>query len=138
MRRGYDLTQDVATRRALLRALKRVPERFNAAELHSVLLTEYPGFLNVMREMANRWGLKPGGFAFAKACARMLEPDGKKYLQQRWGYRTVGVSVYRFETEWSTGDTGKNKMPVRGKPRQFFLGILAIELLVLQHLQASA
>ena len=40
-----------------------------------------------MREMANNWGLKPGGFALAKACTRMLEPDGQQYLQQWWGYQ---------------------------------------------------
>jgi len=40
-----------------------------------------------MREMANHWGLKPGGFALAKACTRMLEPDGQQYLQQWWGYQ---------------------------------------------------
>jgi predicted CoA-substrate-specific enzyme activase len=41
-----------------------------------------------MREMANNWGLKPGGFALAKACTRMLEPDGQQYLQQWWGYQS--------------------------------------------------
>jgi predicted CoA-substrate-specific enzyme activase len=40
-----------------------------------------------MREMADNWGLKPGGFALAKACTRMLEPDGQQYLQQWWGYQ---------------------------------------------------
>jgi predicted nucleotide-binding protein (sugar kinase/HSP70/actin superfamily) len=41
-----------------------------------------------MRERANNWGLKPGGFALAKACTRMLEPDGQQYLQQWWGYQS--------------------------------------------------
>ncbi|MGP8259950.1 MAG: acyl-CoA dehydratase activase [Acidobacteriaceae bacterium] len=41
-----------------------------------------------MREMANNWGLKPGGFALAKACTRMLEADGQQYLQQWWGYQS--------------------------------------------------
>jgi predicted nucleotide-binding protein (sugar kinase/HSP70/actin superfamily) len=40
-----------------------------------------------MREIANHWGLKPGGFSLAKACTRMLEPDGQQYLQQWWGYQ---------------------------------------------------
>ncbi|SPE17853.1 hypothetical protein SBA5_1100033 [Candidatus Sulfotelmatomonas gaucii] len=122
MRRGFGLTQEVATRRALLRALKRAPKQFNAAELDSVLVTEYPRSLIVMREMANHWGLKPGGFALAKACTRMLEPDGQKYLQQWCGYRTIGDSVYRFKKEWSTGEIGKNEMPIRGRTRQFFRG----------------
>jgi len=41
-----------------------------------------------MRETANNWGLKPGGFALAKACTRVLEPDGQEYLQQWWGYQS--------------------------------------------------
>lgn len=32
-------------------------------------------------ETASQWGLKPGGLALAKACTRILQPDGKKYLQ---------------------------------------------------------
>ncbi len=34
------------------------------------------------------WGMKPGGFALAKACTRVLEPDGQQYLQQWWGYQS--------------------------------------------------
>ncbi|MGA2167586.1 MAG: acyl-CoA dehydratase activase-related protein, partial [Terracidiphilus sp.] len=41
-----------------------------------------------MRGTANNWGLKPGGFALAKACTRMLEPDGQEYLQQWWGFQS--------------------------------------------------
>lgn len=41
-----------------------------------------------MRGTANQWGLKPGGFALAKACTRILEPDGQQYLQQWWGYQS--------------------------------------------------
>jgi predicted nucleotide-binding protein (sugar kinase/HSP70/actin superfamily) len=41
-----------------------------------------------MRETAQNWRLKPGGFALAKACTRMLEPDGQQYLQQWWGYQS--------------------------------------------------
>jgi hypothetical protein len=44
-RRGIGLTQDVSTRRALMRALNGVPKQFNAAELDSVQIREYPGFL---------------------------------------------------------------------------------------------
>ncbi|MDD3180257.1 MAG: acyl-CoA dehydratase activase [Opitutaceae bacterium] len=32
---------------------------------------------------ADAWGMKPGNLAFAKACTRILQPDGKEYLQ-RW------------------------------------------------------
>jgi predicted nucleotide-binding protein (sugar kinase/HSP70/actin superfamily) len=52
------------------------------AELY--LYVTYDG----MRKMANHWGLNPGGFALAKACTRMLEPDGQQYLQQWWGYQS--------------------------------------------------
>jgi predicted CoA-substrate-specific enzyme activase len=49
-----------------------------------------------MREMANNWGLKPGGFALAKACTRMLEPDGQQYLQQWWGYQSGRMAEQRY------------------------------------------
>jgi len=32
---------------------------------------------------AHGWGMKPGGLALAKACTRILQPDGKAYLR-RW------------------------------------------------------
>ena len=35
---------------------------------------------------AQSWGLKPGGRAFAKACTRVFQPDGKHYLQQWLSY----------------------------------------------------
>ena len=41
-----------------------------------------------MRQMANDWGMKPGGFALAKACTRMFDPDGQQYLQQWWTYQS--------------------------------------------------
>ena len=43
-RRGYGLSVQTAVRRGLLRALNCVPKAFNAAELDSVEITEYPGF----------------------------------------------------------------------------------------------
>ena len=43
-RRGYGLSVQTAIRRGLLRALNGVPRAFNAAELDSVEITEYPGF----------------------------------------------------------------------------------------------
>lgn len=43
-RRGVGLTKERAIRRALSRALKGVSKRFNAAELDSLQITEYPGF----------------------------------------------------------------------------------------------
>jgi predicted CoA-substrate-specific enzyme activase len=36
---------------------------------------------------ANSWGMKPGSLAFAKACTRIFQPDGKQYLQQWLGYQ---------------------------------------------------
>jgi predicted CoA-substrate-specific enzyme activase len=32
---------------------------------------------------AGQWGLEPGSLAFAKACTRIFQPDGKRYLH-RW------------------------------------------------------
>ena len=43
-RRGIGLTEEAAVRRALSRALKGVSKRFNAAELDSIQITQYPGF----------------------------------------------------------------------------------------------
>lgn len=43
-RRGVGLTEEAAIRQALLRALKGVSKRFNAAELDFLQITEYPGF----------------------------------------------------------------------------------------------
>jgi hypothetical protein len=43
-RRGIGTTSDAATGRALTRALRGVGHRFNAAELDSVHVTNYPGF----------------------------------------------------------------------------------------------
>jgi len=43
-RRGFGITQDAATHRALIRALRGVASRFNAAELDSVRVAKYPGF----------------------------------------------------------------------------------------------
>ncbi len=37
-------------------------------------------------ETAQSWGMKPGGRAFAKACTRFFQPDGKQYLQQWLNY----------------------------------------------------
>ena len=36
---------------------------------------------------ADTWGLKPGSLAFAKACTRIFQPDGKQYLQQWLAYQ---------------------------------------------------
>ena len=43
-RRGFGLTEERAIRRALSLALKGVSNRFNAAELDSLEIAEYPGF----------------------------------------------------------------------------------------------
>jgi predicted CoA-substrate-specific enzyme activase len=36
---------------------------------------------------ASSWGMKPGSLAFAKACTRIFQPDGKQYLQQWLSYQ---------------------------------------------------
>jgi len=38
-------------------------------------------------ETARQWGMKPGGRALAKACSRMFQQDGKKYLQHWLAYQ---------------------------------------------------
>ena len=38
---------------------------------------------------ARDWGLKPGGFAMAKACTRIFEPEGQHYLQQWVGHQML-------------------------------------------------
>lgn len=43
-RKGVGLTEDAAIHRALSRALKGISKRFNAAELDSVQIRQYPGF----------------------------------------------------------------------------------------------
>jgi hypothetical protein len=43
-RRGFGLTPENATHRALARALNAVPHQFNAAELDVVQVSNYPGF----------------------------------------------------------------------------------------------
>lgn len=43
-RLGIGLTQETAIRRALVRALYGIRARFNAAELDSIQITQYPGF----------------------------------------------------------------------------------------------
>jgi hypothetical protein len=43
-RRGFGLTQEEATHRALSRALKGIVRRFNGAELNAVEVRKYPGF----------------------------------------------------------------------------------------------
>ena len=50
-----------------------------------VLYAVYDG----LSGMARQWGLEPGYAALAKSCLRMLQPDGKEYLQQWMGYRML-------------------------------------------------
>jgi predicted CoA-substrate-specific enzyme activase len=38
-------------------------------------------------DAASGWGMKPGGMALAKACSRMFQQDGKKYLQHWLAYQ---------------------------------------------------
>ncbi len=48
-----------------------------------LLYSTYDG----VAETAVTWGLKPGSLAFAKACTRIFQPDGKQYLQQWLAYQ---------------------------------------------------
>jgi predicted nucleotide-binding protein (sugar kinase/HSP70/actin superfamily) len=49
-----------------------------------LLYAAYQGVAGV----ASDWGMKPGAGAFAKACTRMLQPDGKAYFQQWLNYQS--------------------------------------------------
>lgn len=49
-----------------------------------------------LRATANNWGMQPGGFALARACTRVLEPDGQQYLQQWWGYQSGRKSEQHY------------------------------------------
>ena len=53
-----------------------------------LLYAAYQGVAGV----ASDWGMKPGAGAFAKACTRILQPDGKAYLQQWLNYRAEANS----------------------------------------------
>jgi len=44
--------------------------------------TYYP-----VAETAREWGMKPGGLALAKACSKILQKDGKQYLQHWLAYQ---------------------------------------------------
>lgn len=46
------------------------------------------GSYNGVAGTASSWGMKPGNLAFAKACTRMFQPDGKRYLQRWLAYQT--------------------------------------------------
>ena len=41
-----------------------------------------------LAETAGDWGLKPGGLALAKACTRVFEPDGQRFLERWWSYQS--------------------------------------------------
>ena len=45
------------------------------------------GAYHAVAETANRWGLKPGGLALARACTRVFQPDGKDYLRKWASYQ---------------------------------------------------
>jgi len=49
-------------------------------------LVQYAAYHDVAGA-ASGWGMKPGYPALAKACMRMFQPDGKKYLRQWMNYQ---------------------------------------------------
>jgi predicted nucleotide-binding protein (sugar kinase/HSP70/actin superfamily) len=49
-----------------------------------------------MVETAGTWGMKPGGLALAKACTRMFQPEGQKYLQEWLSYHTLKHEEERY------------------------------------------
>ncbi len=47
-------------------------------------------------QTAGSWGLKPGGLALARACTRILQPDGKEYLRKWAGYQAERRYEHHF------------------------------------------
>ena len=64
-RRGFGLTPENATRRAVMRALRAVPRQFNAAELDTVQVSKYPGFCVVGATLHPREVQQHTGLEFA-------------------------------------------------------------------------
>ena len=58
-------------------------------------LVLYDSYDRITRN-ADGWGMKPGGLAMAKACTRILQPDGREYLQQWLGHQTVEWSEHYY------------------------------------------
>jgi predicted CoA-substrate-specific enzyme activase len=54
------------------------------------------GAYHGVAESAGNWGLKPGGLALAKACTRILQPDGKEYLRQWANYQSERWCEQRY------------------------------------------
>ena len=64
---------------------------------------------------AHDWGMKPGAGAFAKACTRMFQPDGKGYLQHWLSYQAESKAdaYYRNlfrKTGLLVGDTNQIRL----------------------------
>jgi len=57
-----------------------------------------------LADTACGWGMKPGSMAFAKACTRIYQPDGKQYLQQWLTLRTGRKSEEHYRGLFA--DTG--------------------------------
>lgn len=75
-----------------------------------VLYAAYHG----VAEAAQSWGMKPGYQAFAKACTRVFQPDGKQYLQQWLNYEAERKCDARYRSLFSkTGllVAGPNEVP---------------------------
>jgi hypothetical protein len=77
-----------------------------------MLYTAYQGVAGA----ANDWGMKPGAGAFAKACTRIFQQDGKDYLQHWLSYQAESKAdaYYRRlfrKTGLLVGDT--NEIPVQ-------------------------
>ena len=61
---------------------------------------------------ANNWGMKPGAGAFAKACTRIFQQDGKAYLQHWLSYQAASKAEAGYrnlfrKTGLLVGDTSK-------------------------------
>jgi predicted CoA-substrate-specific enzyme activase len=64
--------------------------------------------------MANGWGLKPGSLAFALACTRMFQRDGRKYLQSWIGYHAERIAEWYYRSVFARSGllvAGPNNIP---------------------------
>jgi len=54
------------------------------------------GSFYAVAETARAWGMQPGGLALARACTRILRPDGKQYMEDWLTYQAEKKSAERY------------------------------------------
>lgn len=54
------------------------------------------GAYDDVAETANGWGLKPGNLALARACTRIFQPEGRRYLQNWASYQAERLAERHY------------------------------------------